>query len=96
MRRTATPIFAALVGLGACSQGTNNQPQSNLEEANEAALSRLDQVRSDMRPDAALWIVYPKGRKDIPESAVMRATKLGRRTCAGSTSAARQIRVVPA
>lgn len=37
MRRTATAIFAALVALGACSQGTNNQPQSNLEEANEAA-----------------------------------------------------------
>jgi hypothetical protein len=37
MRRTATAIFAALVGLGACSQGTNNQAQANLEEANQAA-----------------------------------------------------------
>jgi len=36
MRRTATAIFAGLVGLGACSQGANNQPQPNLEEANEA------------------------------------------------------------
>lgn len=37
MRRTATAIFAALVGLGACSQGTNHQPEANLEEANAAA-----------------------------------------------------------
>jgi hypothetical protein len=37
MRKTTVIIFAALVGLGACSQGTNNQPQANLEEANQAA-----------------------------------------------------------
>jgi hypothetical protein len=37
MRRTATALFAALVGLGACSQGTNNQAQANLEEANQSA-----------------------------------------------------------
>ena len=37
MRRTATAIFAAMVGLSACRQGTNNQPQANLEEANAAA-----------------------------------------------------------
>jgi hypothetical protein len=37
MRRAATAAFAALVGLGACSQGTNHQPQANLEEADQAA-----------------------------------------------------------
>ena len=37
MRRTATAIFAAMVGLGACSQGTKHQPQANLEEADQAA-----------------------------------------------------------
>ena len=37
MKKTTATIFAALVGLGACSQGTNNQPQANLEEANQAA-----------------------------------------------------------
>ena len=38
MRRTATALFAALVvGLGACSQGTNHQSEANLEEANAAA-----------------------------------------------------------
>jgi len=37
MRRAATAAFTALVGLGACSQGTNHQPQANLEEAGQAA-----------------------------------------------------------
>src|SRR5436190_22563308 len=41
----------------------------------EAELARLEKLKSSLQPDGALWIVRPKGRREISERAVMRAGK---------------------
>jgi hypothetical protein len=37
-----------------------------------ADLRKVAALKKKMRPDAALWIVYPKGRKDIREADVLK------------------------
>jgi hypothetical protein len=37
------------------------------------ALARVAKLRAQMRDDAAAWVVYPKGRKDIREADVLGA-----------------------
>ena len=39
------------------------------------ALSRLEKLKASLVPDGALWIIRPKGCRDITESAVMSAGK---------------------
>jgi hypothetical protein len=39
------------------------------------ALPQIARARDLIQPAGAIWVIYPKGRKDIPESAVMTATK---------------------
>ena len=41
----------------------------------EAELARLEKLKSSLQPDGALWIVRPKGRREISERAVMQAGK---------------------
>jgi hypothetical protein len=41
----------------------------------EADLTRLEKLKASLNPDGALWIIRPKGRKEISEAAVMRAGK---------------------
>lgn len=41
----------------------------------EAQLSRLEKVKTKLKPDGALWIIRPKGRPEISERAVMKAGK---------------------
>lgn len=43
------------------------------EEA--ASLMNLRQLRKCMKPDGAIWVVYPKGQKHITESGVLAAGK---------------------
>lgn len=38
-----------------------------------AGLVRVASLKSYLKPNGALWTVYPKGRKDLPESAVRQA-----------------------
>jgi hypothetical protein len=40
-----------------------------------AQLSRLKTLKSSLKPNGALWVIRPKGRPEIPESAVMAAGK---------------------
>ena len=40
-----------------------------------AQLGRLARLRAALKPDGALWVVRPKGRPEISESAVMAAGK---------------------
>ena len=40
-----------------------------------AQLARLRTIKSSLKPNGALWVVRPKGRPEIPESAVMAAGK---------------------
>ena len=39
----------------------------------EAELGRIAKLKSSLRPDGALWVIRPKGRPEISETAVMRA-----------------------
>ena len=41
----------------------------------EAELARLERLKTSLKPDGALWIIRPKGRREISEQAVMRAGK---------------------
>lgn len=45
---------------------------------NSAALEKLRAQSRSLKPAGAIWVVYPKGRKDITEAAVLAAGK-----CAG-------------
>ena len=40
-----------------------------------AQLARLKTLKSSLKPNGALWVIRPKGRPEIPESAVMAAGK---------------------
>ena len=40
---------------------------------NLAGLSRISTTTASLKPNGGLWIVYPKGRKDITEAQVMQA-----------------------
>jgi len=40
-----------------------------------AHLQRIDGLKAFMKPDGALWIIRPKGRAEISESATMAAGK---------------------
>jgi hypothetical protein len=41
----------------------------------EAALARLDKLKTSLKPNGALWIIRPKGRPEISERATMAAGK---------------------
>lgn len=41
----------------------------------EAQLARLDKLKTSIKPNGAIWIVRPKGRPEISESATMAAGK---------------------
>ncbi len=41
----------------------------------EAELARLEKLKASLKPNGALWVVRPKGRREISEIAVMRAGK---------------------
>ena len=42
---------------------------------NESQLSRLEKLKASLKPNGALWVIRPKGRPEISETAVMRAGK---------------------
>lgn len=46
-----------------------------LGAANLADLRRLETLKASLKPNGALWVVRPKGRPEIAESAVMAAGK---------------------
>jgi hypothetical protein len=41
----------------------------------DAALEKMRGLHRSLKPNGAVWVVYPKGRKDITESAVFAAGK---------------------
>jgi len=41
----------------------------------EAELARLEKLKASLKPNGAVWIIRPKGRPEISESAVRRAGK---------------------
>jgi len=41
----------------------------------EAQLSRLETLKRSIKPNGSIWVIRPKGRKEISESAVMAAGK---------------------
>jgi len=41
----------------------------------EAQLARLEKLKAAIEPNGAIWVIRPKGRKEISESAVMAAGK---------------------
>jgi len=43
--------------------------------ASESDLAKLSKLKAALKPNGALWVVRPKGRPEISESAVMRAGK---------------------
>jgi len=41
----------------------------------EAELARLEKLKASLKPNGALWVIRPKARPEISETAVMRAGK---------------------
>ena len=64
---TATTVFVGRV--------VKNSDAIFVGATKTAQLSRLKRLKSSLKPNGALWVIRPKGRPEIPESAVMAAGK---------------------